>query len=393
MKEKVATNFSTLIVVLILVAGLGMFIFNNYTGASFHGDIGVTSLAAQCDDTDNNVDDGTATDSIYTKGNVKTRKSSDENWVVIREDICVGNVLHEGYCAGVFGVSTTVTCANGCSNGKCNPVSCIDNDDGIKTLIASSASGIMKDDADFLGVPPSTQSAKIYIDSCSGDSINEYYCSQGFVKKSAQTCGENGCSNGKCNAATTSASSGSSSGGSTTKYCQEEKPDNSIFIKAGARTKVGNGAWSSYTYDSCSGNVLTEYSCKYDHTIKSATITCDYGCSDGKCNFPPCTDPDPLSNYENYILSSGYSYAATTKSTTLGLMAGDSMGIPPGNQIKSYTDYCPGGDYDPYIKEYYCDSYGKVKSFIITCASGPGYPVGSDKKGICQDGKCKVVLK
>lgn len=87
--------------------------------------------------------------------------------------------------------------------------------------------------------------------------------------------------------------------------------------------------WTTVNTDTCaSADTLTEYFCNDYANPISGVVTCNYGCENGYCKLPPCSDPDGPTGY-------------TTAGTTTGLKLNDKLGVPPSSQsARTYTDYC-----------------------------------------------------
>lgn len=148
----------------------------------------------------------------------------------------------------------------------------------------------------------------------------------------------------------------------------EQDFTDTIFVKGGVRTKPNSySLWSELVSDSCFGNVLTETFCNPNGKISNRKVTCENGCTDGKCNLPKCVDSDGPRAY-------------SVKGTVTGgsLTDSDFMGVPPKLQSgKTYTDVCKSR---LVLSEYYCEK-NAVKKRTMSCPS-----VGSNM--ICSEGAC-----
>ena len=132
--------------------------------------------------------------------------------------------------------------------------------------------------------------------------------------------------------------------------------------------------WVTVGSDSCSNNVITEWSCTSSRAgakAISGKIQCKYGCTLGHCILPTCYDPDIAQPY-------------TIAATTIGIKLDNplSLGVPPRTQdAQEYTDYCTP---DLILTEYSCVQLGGgsyVKSLQKSCKS-----LGKDFK--CVEGRC-----
>ncbi len=187
-----ATKVGVLVTVLIVLIGLGMYFMNDYTGAL------VTSGSYKCEETENLFatpdNDLEAKQSIFKKGGTKTKVGS-RVWNNVVPETCSGNMLTERYClSGGTATSETVTCVNGCSNGKCNdpPIDCTDSDNGQDYLSEGTTAAHVFDikESYYLGMPPNTQSKSISQgDGCSGNVLTEYYCDGINIESTTFDCG------------------------------------------------------------------------------------------------------------------------------------------------------------------------------------------------------------
>ena len=198
---------SVVMVLLLFFSGILIFSYQNsldLTGYTITGNSGV-----QCDDTDNTHpfegprSEQSGTDNIFEKGGVRTKAQYGE-WSNLIYDSCSRNVLTETFCTGSGRVSSkTVTCENGCSDGKCNLPQCLDSDGPRAFTVKGSATGAMISDPDFVGVPSKVQTSKVYTDACKSRLVlTEYYCAKNLVKKRTMSCPSVGsnmiCSQGAC---------------------------------------------------------------------------------------------------------------------------------------------------------------------------------------------------
>lgn len=165
----------------------------------------------------------------------------------------------------------------------------------------------------------------------------------------------------------------------------ETAVEDSIFVSSSVQQRTPSKSsrlwdrlqsqqWATQGTDSCSGNILTEWSCTSSRegakTI-SGKVTCKYGCSEGRCLLPTCYDPDIANPY------------LRTASTT-GIMLTDPLflGVPPQTQeVQGYADYCTT---DIVLTEYSCQQLGGgsyVKSSQKSCRN-----LGIRFK--CVEGRC-----
>jgi len=109
-------------------------------------------------------------------------------------------------------------------------------------------------------------------DSCSGDTLKEYYCLDGKIKSKKVVCIA-GCSDGACVSVVPSCTDSDSG--------VDEDVAGTVTDSSGAHR------------DACSGNTLTEYYCQ-DNNAVNQTIVCSYQCKNGACKIKPfnCTDTD-----------------------------------------------------------------------------------------------------
>lgn len=373
-------------------------------------------LGDTCDDTDNfSGDEGASTSNIYKKGQIK-KKDKKGKWHTVPDttDACVdSHILREWYCTfdlekGIVAANVEVECEFHCEEGSqggfCRPEICDEGDDGKDYTRASATQGINAEDQDFFGTPPNKYRYKTYYDSCSGKNLTEYYCTaKDLVEKKVHKC-KYGCLGGRCSdkpKKTGSSGAGSSSNQpASSDYKIGECPFVSgipnipkeyAYSKGKELTLKADGSWQE-NWDYCKdANTLVEQTCKLDKTLTGIEIFCQYGCSDGACNYPPCYDPDPSPNNQTTVGNNEFSYTVTHRAATSGLKEGDAGGIDPVPGAQNYIDYCVGGSG---LYEYICKN-GKVEIAGLNCASGFGYPkynsaIGSYEKGVCREGVCVI---
>lgn len=138
--------------------------------------------------------------------------------------------------------------------------------------------------------------------------------------------------------------------------------------------KLASQKWLTKGTDSCSNDILTEWSCTSSQAgarAISGKVPCKYGCRDWHCILPTCYDPD---------ISNPHLTAATT--TGIMLTAPEFLGVPPKSQdIKEYADYCSSS---LILTEYSCQQLGGgsyVKSLQKSCKS-----FGNSFR--CVEGRC-----
>jgi hypothetical protein len=231
-------------------------------------------------------------------------------------DTCEGDTLIEYYCTGRMGKMKSYKCVDGCEDGECQKPSCSESDDG----------------KDY------TQQGTTYsnnmgtsTDSCSGDSLTEYYCSGNRAYRTTKKCSY-GCADGACEA-------------STSDYCYDS--DQRDYTEKG-KTYTNQGTKT----DTCTDKkTLTEYYCIRSRAY-SEKILCDYICKDGACT--TSTSSDYCSETDG---GKDYTQLGTTYSNNLG----------------TKTDKCSGNT----LTEYYCS--GK-EGYSMSYACGYG----------CANGACKT---
>lgn len=215
MDDQTSRNVIVGVVLFVSLVSLALY----YTGISVPT-VGATitssSSLAQCDDTGSACDLASC-DSVFTRSSVRRRTRASataawpSSWTTAGIDTCLTGAgagsLREWSCASgsASAVVSTVACANGCSTGKCNLPPCSDPDAGAAALTTlGTTTGLMVTDPATLGVPPSTQAARTYTDSCvSSSSVYEYSCTTGgAVTKTSRACSTVGsgytCSAGRC---------------------------------------------------------------------------------------------------------------------------------------------------------------------------------------------------
>lgn len=138
--------------------------------------------------------------------------------------------------------------------------------------------------------------------------------------------------------------------------------------------RIQSQQWITQGTDSCSGDLLTEWSCTSSRAgakAISGKVTCKYGCRNGHCLLPTCYDPDIAHPY-------------TRAASTTGIMLSDPqfLGVPPPSQEpQEYADYCTT---DIVLTEYSCQQLGGgsyVKPIQKSCRN-----LGTQFK--CLNGRC-----
>lgn len=156
---------------------------------------------------------------------------------------------------------------------------------------------------------------------------------------------------------------------------EEHAISDNVFIKGnvGIRTRrtivLGWSEWNRSKVDSCSGDILTESYCDMNGAVVYQNIKCPNGCSNGKCNWPKCSDLDGTENSQ-----------ALVASYTTGLTSDDPdiLGVPPrGLNGKKYNDVCIS---ETKLREYSCGLDKKVKNTLIDCSKLGNYK--------CLNAKC-----
>ncbi len=132
--------------------------------------------------------------------------------------------------------------------------------------------------------------------------------------------------------------------------------------------------WTTQGTDSCSNDILTEWSCTSSRAgakAISGKVECKYGCREGHCLLPTCYDPDIAQPY-------------TKATATRGILLTDPLflGVPPQTQeVQDYADYCTT---DIVLTEHSCQQLGGgsyVKSSQKSCKN-----LGIQFK--CVNGRC-----
>ncbi|MEM0438198.1 MAG: Kazal-type serine protease inhibitor [Candidatus Micrarchaeia archaeon] len=172
------------------------------------------------------------------------------------EDTCSGNIVTEYLCKDGVLDSRSVSCPQGqmCKDGACVPIPCTDSDGG-------------KEAGKYGEV---TVLDKIYKDSCSGNSVKEYYCMNGEAKYEEIACASGySCKSGEC--------------------VLDTCDDNDGGAEPGIR---GTTTYGSITRtDSCySETAVSEHYCPTLTSISTVIIECPSGqeCSDGRCRAVTC---------------------------------------------------------------------------------------------------------
>lgn len=214
-----------------------------------------------CSDSEEGVD-------FYFKGSVAY--TSAPNGYYTKSDVCVNELnpatgftvpkLYDYYCNSQGGLQFTEhICLNGCGDGVCNyPLQCYDSDGGIKEFVTG-----------VVSYNPASNDVYSYnlVDSCSGDTLNEYSCANAAPKTNYITC-LNGCSDGKCNPQTP---------------CYDTDGGLNYAIYGKVYWGLSDGVYALENEDYCIGNTLREYKC--DGTVAHGySYSCPNGCSNGKCN-------------------------------------------------------------------------------------------------------------
>src|SRR3989344_3859238 len=203
-----------------------------------------------------------------------------------------------------------------------------------------------------------------FVDKCYGTkSLTEYFCANGKVTKRNVNC-LNFCEDGICQGGCSDNDGGKNYGskGFTYGYWASSQPETDRNGKT-----VSQGDTGSF-YDKCvDSKRLDEYYCGGDK-VRKTTTTCKYGCGDGKCLEPSCTDTDG-GKKEN---TKG---TATGPWGTSGTVTDSSGNSVSEGDTGSFDDKCASVKS---VREYYC-SDDKVTATTITC------------KDKCVDGECDPI--
>ncbi len=226
------------------------------------------------------------------------------------------NVL-EYYCSNNQILSKVLACASGkvCEDGACVVSACTDTDGGFDIYEKGSARGT---------------SGMTYVDVCSGgNSVTEYYCSEGNVFHTTADCGATHiCSSGSCIPVTCR----------DTDAGQDEDEYGSVYT-----------ASSQYNDECYDEDTVNEYYCS-GASAANKRIDCDTDemCENGECTTDFCVDSDGGKYKDEY-----------------GTVEFDG---------DSWDDYCVDGDT---VREYYC-SGGEQAYSNMNCDSGD----------VCSGGRC-----
>lgn len=312
-----ATKVGVLVTVLIFVLGLGMYVLEGqYSGAL------TVSGQNRCEETETlfptPAGDLETKQSIFLKGGTKTKVGSAA-WSSITQESCSGNILTERYCTSTAtAASETLTCDNGCANGKCNPPTCTDNDLTNYTL-ASTTTGLYTYDTDALGVPPATQSAKTYSDICTSNTmLKEYKCNSvsNFVVFEQKNCVTLGagytCDNGACIAPTLAGQTcfGDGTNDCFSSYddsdcdgiidddtvcapyaCVDTDPSNDAFLGGVVTITSADGQTKTHPDDCGQGKTIFQVNCppSTSSTFTSTSSSCSKKCKTNSVSGAVCS--------------------------------------------------------------------------------------------------------
>lgn len=321
MEERTSTKIGGFLVVALVLFGVGMFFFQNYSGAA------VSSTGKDCQDTDNSVGLDN-TDSIFIKGSLKIKSDPKVKPSGI-PDVCgygsTSTELTEYYCAvDDRMVSKKISCTHGCLNGQCKTPTCSDSDGPTAYSIKGNVNGIKLNDPSFIGVPPAQQAAKNYEDICvdkdgnpaaSGATtsfLKEYSCEGNApymrVKENLYDCskqvssygGVTACADGRCKAPCFDSENcfnfydddcdGIVNDGCFPYTCVDNDPTNDPAKLGVVRYNAANGEVSSYESSTvASVDWSPQITIVYADTCVSANAIVERYCPPGATNFdnPP----------------------------------------------------------------------------------------------------------
>ena len=273
--------------------------------------------------------------------------------------------LKEYYCSSGYVRYEYHKCSNKCVNGACqeaivppnpHPIpapSCTDTDGGKNYFVAGAV---------YVSYPNSVGMSR-QADYCSGNSVVEYYCSNGKAAKTTYYC-KYGCSNGACRRSGTSKCI--SEGGSIPVIANPPSCCAGLkLIKPISPGLVGSaGICTAHCGDGiCNEKIESNYNCPSDCKISPSS----------------CKDTD---GGKNYFVKGSVDYTE-------------------GNTVSHVTDYCSGRK----LVEYYCvhpifhnpvipETGIASKGGSGSSEGGSSYEVGKTtyycKKG-CSNGACKTL--
>lgn len=252
----------------------------------------------QCTDSDGENDADLGRDP-FNKGTAQTDTGS-------ATDYCVNDVdLKEYYCSGSDAyVGETIDCRDYgdyyCYNGECvQPGNCVDSDSNLGGDIEFTKGHTYIDGLCI------DETCDVY-DSCSGDTLTEYYCSGGTLIKSYPVSCAFGCSNGACIETTDECISDSDCGTDEECYygtCVEKQTPECTDSDGGqVPGEKGVVSFDGNTYEDACVNteILQENWCE-GGVVKAGSISCSSiggsTCNNGECSgVPTCSEGKTLCN-------------------------------------------------------------------------------------------------
>ncbi len=205
-----------------------------------------------------------------TRGTVAQGLSSGIG--IVRSDSCIGSFVQELYCGSGYSIEQeVVSCEYGCTSGACNPEPdeepvCNDSDGGRAFDTLGTVTRTVGDETETRA------------DYCLGNSVREYYCrGNADIASEVYAC-PYGCTGGVCNE-------------EPEPTCTDTDGGAAYDVRGTVTRTSGDGTETGT--DVCVGGQVREYYC-ISTNIHSTLRTCEFGCSDGRCNdepAPPASDP------------------------------------------------------------------------------------------------------
>ncbi|MCK5018439.1 MAG: hypothetical protein KAS32_15375, partial [Candidatus Peribacteraceae bacterium] len=245
-----------------------------------------------------------------------------------------------------------------------------------------------------------------FTDECiSKNQLYEYHCNEnGFLQRTVINCPIS-CESGACNIenissessslrrSLSSSSLSSSSISSSSISSEEECTDtdaNSDFINGRNPNKKGyvfgyipDGRKLKFGDECMNMAFLREYTCGINNLVDSEYITCEFGCSDGKCLYES-NFSDPTSSSSSSPASSNSSYSSQIACTDTDSVSPYTNGINPflfgvtlGYSREGYRyDQIDTCNDSYFLKEFYCGESNIIKYTEVPCEFG------------CENGRC-----
>lgn len=213
-------------------------------------------------------------------------------------------------------------------------------------------------------------------DYCVGTTLVEQVCDGNLQEEATYTCPSGKtCNDGRCQ----------TEAPPNDDYCTDSDNGVNYNVQGTVNNKI-SGVTASNS-DSCNGDVLTEYSCNTDKTIKSQTYTCPNGCLNGKC---VACSPETNTVFCSRL---GYNCGSITQNDNCGTIRTVNCGTCQ-SEFTCINNVCVEDGCVDETDQQFCSRLSKECSYIGTnnCGVIKTVNCGTCVSGLsCVSGECKDV--